>query len=149
MPICNKIEKQEQSSTVEQGFSRLVEIMVEQDRRVWRSGYIFDARRGSRTVAHTMQDWITNFVTTGNPNGPSSAGIGIYGMNREMGSLLSKGLGDMVKDPAKKERCAFWQKALYIGWDRYLARRRIRWSLCTLSLSRIGFWWRLRKTIDL
>lgn len=66
------------------------------------------------TVAQTLQDWILNFAATGNPNGPRTASIPTYGAGRTMGALSNNAVGSPVVDPAGKERCEFWQKALYV-----------------------------------
>ena len=65
------------------------------------------------TVARAFQAWILNFVSTGTPNGKGSVGFPVYGDNQTMGLLSSKDLGILVKDPAGKERCDFWEKALF------------------------------------
>jgi len=65
------------------------------------------------TVAEALQDWMVTFGARGNPNGPGSVPIQTYGKDHLMGGLSNKGVGTPIMDPAKAERCAFWQKALY------------------------------------
>ena len=65
------------------------------------------------TVARASQDWILSFTSTGNPNGKGEVTLPPYGNNRTMGLLSNLGLGITVADPAGKERCDFWEKALY------------------------------------
>lgn len=64
------------------------------------------------TVARTLQDWIVNFVATGNPNGQGTAYISTYGENRTMGLLSNEGLGLEITDPAGRARCEYWEKEL-------------------------------------
>lgn len=54
-----------------------------------------------------------SFAATGNPNGKGEVSLPVYGNNRMMGLLSSEGLGISVVDPAGKERCDFWEKALF------------------------------------
>ena len=72
-----------------------------------------DGFKVNETVATGSQDWILSFAATGNPNGKSKAGFPPYGTNRTMRLLSNLGLGVTVADPAGKERCDFWEKALY------------------------------------
>lgn len=65
------------------------------------------------TVAKMQQDWIVSFVATGNPNAKGNVAIPVYGANQNMGVMSNKGLGLTGPDPALKERCDFWQSALY------------------------------------
>lgn len=65
------------------------------------------------TVAKGQQDWIVTFVASGDPNAEGNAPMPTYGEGQEMGLMANRGLGVSVKDPATKERCAFWNSAVY------------------------------------
>ena len=65
------------------------------------------------TVAKAFQDWLVNFVSTGTSNEKGSVGLSVYGDNQTVGLLSSRALRILVKDPKGKERCGFWEKALY------------------------------------
>ena len=64
------------------------------------------------TVAAVLQEYIVNFVTTGNPNGPGLPTFNTYGNASNVQALSSKGFAG-TPDTAVPERCAWWQLALY------------------------------------
>lgn len=71
------------------------------------------------SIATVMQDYITSFAATGNPNvgslgveeGPGEQFLD-YGETGRAQNLSAVGVG-MVIDPARNERCSWWQQALY------------------------------------
>lgn len=70
-------------------------------------------------IALELQDYITSFAATGNPNvgsfgeteGPSPQFV-MYGAGGRARTLSDDGIG-MTTDPAFNERCLWWQEALY------------------------------------
>ncbi|KAJ9651969.1 hypothetical protein H2198_008795, partial [Neophaeococcomyces mojaviensis] len=80
-------------------------------------------------VANALQTYITNFAMTGNPNSPgllsASGPVPYFPMqgNNASEMLLNYTITSptsvapaigVVKDPTANERCAFWQKGLYL-----------------------------------
>lgn len=65
------------------------------------------------TVAHTLQDWVLAFGATGSPVAEGTVPFEPYGKGREMGLLANRGVGGKVVDPAGRQRCEFWNRALY------------------------------------
>lgn len=65
------------------------------------------------TVAEALQDWVVTFGATGSPNGDRNAKLEVYGEDHILGLLSNKGIGIPVPDPAAKQRCDFWNEALY------------------------------------
>jgi carboxylesterase type B len=63
-------------------------------------------------VAEGMQAYITNFVQTGNPNGPGVPPFPIQGKNASMNGLNVTGFTPQI-DPTVNVRCTWWQKAQY------------------------------------
>ncbi|KAF2135659.1 uncharacterized protein K452DRAFT_281219 [Aplosporella prunicola CBS 121167] len=63
------------------------------------------------TVARTIQDYITAFVITGDPNNEGSPSLAPY----DRKTLLDmSGVGfSTVNDPTNNERCAYWHQATY------------------------------------
>ena len=69
------------------------------------------------TVATMFQDYITNFVISGNPNGNGAMGklphFPMYGNGSVTLDIDLLGDGKTEKDELANGRCAWWQKALY------------------------------------
>lgn len=65
------------------------------------------------TVAETLQNWVVTFGATGTPNGQGNVNSPAYGGNHILALLSNKGIGLPVPDPAAKQRCDFWNRALY------------------------------------
>lgn len=68
------------------------------------------------TVAHTIQDWLLRFVATGSPNAAGSPALPLYQPRRTMAWVWDKGLGTNVTDPARQDRCDFWQRTPYYAY---------------------------------
>jgi len=64
------------------------------------------------TLAVHMQDYFTNFVIAGNPNGPGLLSFPEYGAES---TLLNFNLSSisLTKDILSDTRCLWWQKGLY------------------------------------
>ena len=64
------------------------------------------------TLAVMMQEYFTNFVTYGDPNGPRLPQFPMYGTNA---TVLNLNLTEIfpVPDNAANPRCDWWQKGLY------------------------------------
>ncbi|KAH8814850.1 Alpha/Beta hydrolase protein [Xylogone sp. PMI_703] len=67
------------------------------------------------TVAQAMQEYITSFAKTGNPNGKGKKipMFPMYGNNSEVLDLSLDGF-QVQKDTVANSRCDWWQKALYV-----------------------------------
>lgn len=63
-------------------------------------------------IAQVQQAYITNFVMTGDPNGPGVPSFPMQGMNSSLNAWNVTGVMT-ITDPTANERCEFWQKALY------------------------------------
>jgi len=63
-------------------------------------------------VAIAMQDYITSFAETGNPNEEGVPYFPIYGPNATIQVLNTTSIFQM-KDPAANYRCNYWQRAIY------------------------------------
>lgn len=63
-------------------------------------------------IAVIMQDYITNFVVTGNPNGAGLPVFPMQGMNASMNGLNSTGV-KTERDDTVNQRCAWWQQGLF------------------------------------
>lgn len=63
-------------------------------------------------VAWAMQQYITDFVQTGTPNGNGVPQFNMYGTSANEENLNVTGFMPM-RDPTANARCAWWQKALY------------------------------------
>lgn len=63
-------------------------------------------------VAAAMQDYITQFIMTGNPNTPRQPFFGQYGANATI-QVLNPANISFGFDPAANERNSWWQKVLY------------------------------------
>lgn len=66
----------------------------------------------NNTLAEIMQRYFTNFVMTGNPNGPDVPYFPSYGNDNTCLNLNLTFIGT-VPDNAANERCDWWQKGLY------------------------------------
>jgi carboxylesterase type B len=62
-------------------------------------------------IAEAHQAYITNFVKSGNPNGPGVPIFPRQGKNASMNGLNYTGITTQ-RDPTSNPRCAWWQKAL-------------------------------------
>ncbi|KAF7191691.1 Carboxylesterase patB [Pseudocercospora fuligena] len=74
--------------------------------------YYNGANITSHQTAIALQEYITNFAMTGNPNGPGVASFPVYGRNASMNVLNVTGITQEV-DGTANPRCEWWQKALY------------------------------------
>ncbi|KAH0037396.1 carboxylesterase family protein-like protein, partial [Aureobasidium melanogenum] len=63
-------------------------------------------------VALAMQEYITQFAKTGNPNIRGQPVFPMYGSNQTVLALGPRSIAPM-RDPASAARCAWWQKGLY------------------------------------
>lgn len=63
-------------------------------------------------VAYAMQEYITEFAKTGNPNIRGEPFFPMYGSNATVLALGPRSIGPM-RDPAATARCAWWQKGLF------------------------------------
>ena len=63
-------------------------------------------------IAIAMQEYITHFAETGNPNTAGVPYFNMYGNNATVQLLNVTGIRQTV-DPAANQRCNYWQKALY------------------------------------
>ncbi|KAG9961871.1 carboxylesterase family protein-like protein, partial [Aureobasidium melanogenum] len=63
-------------------------------------------------VALAMQEYITQFAKTGNPNIRGQPFFPMYGSNQTVLALGPRSIAPMT-DPASAARCAWWQKGLY------------------------------------
>jgi carboxylesterase type B len=63
-------------------------------------------------VAIAMQEYITQFAKTGDPNLEGAPFFPIYGGNATVLALGPRTIGPM-RDPAASARCAWWQKGLW------------------------------------
>ncbi|KAL8674755.1 MAG: hypothetical protein Q9168_000839 [Polycauliona sp. 1 TL-2023] len=66
----------------------------------------------SEMTAVALQEYITSFAETGVPSGPSLPPFPIYGSGSRIIDLNATSITE-ITDPLVKERCLFWQKALY------------------------------------
>lgn len=64
-------------------------------------------------VALALQEYITSFAMSGSPNGEGVPFFDMYGANATVQRLALGGIGEVL-DRTANERCAFWQKALYV-----------------------------------
>ena len=67
----------------------------------------------SVAVATTLQEYITHFAETGNPNEAGVPFFNMYGANATVEVLNITGFSQTM-DPAANARCNWWQKALYV-----------------------------------
>lgn len=67
----------------------------------------------STPIAIALQEYITHFAETGNPNEPGVPHFIMYGNNATVQDLNITGITEMM-DPAATYRCNWWQKALYV-----------------------------------
>ncbi len=65
----------------------------------------------SDPTAIALQNYITSFAKSGNPNEPGTPVFNFYGNASEVQNL--NGTFDRIRDPAASERCAWWQLALF------------------------------------
>ncbi|KAI9867824.1 MAG: hypothetical protein M1813_007646 [Trichoglossum hirsutum] len=72
------------------------------------------------TLAFALQKYITDFVKTGDPNGPGLPHFPLYGsestvlnLNITETATLNATTISEARDPVSNERCEWWQKALY------------------------------------
>ncbi|KAF4200232.1 hypothetical protein CNMCM8927_003679 [Aspergillus lentulus] len=66
-------------------------------------------------IAKIMQGYITNFIATGNPNGPRLPIFPKQGPNATMLGIGADGTNIKVqRDDTANERCVWWQKALWL-----------------------------------
>lgn len=63
-------------------------------------------------IAIALQEYITSFAETGNPNEQGVPQFNIYGDSNEVQNLNVTGIEE-IKDPVANERCAWWQQGLY------------------------------------
>ncbi|KAI9794073.1 MAG: hypothetical protein M1816_006698 [Peltula sp. TS41687] len=63
-------------------------------------------------IAIALQEYITSFAATGNPNEDGVPRFDFYGDANEVQNLNVTGIEE-IKDPAANERCAWWQLGLY------------------------------------
>ena len=63
-------------------------------------------------VAIAMQEYITEFAKTGNPNSRGLPFFPMYGSNATVLALGPRSIAPM-RDPAASARCAWWQKGLF------------------------------------
>lgn len=63
-------------------------------------------------VALAMQEYITEFAKTGNPNIRGEPFFPMYGSNATVLALGPRSIGP-IRDPAASARCAWWQKGLF------------------------------------
>ncbi|KAI4269514.1 MAG: hypothetical protein LQ337_007237 [Flavoplaca oasis] len=66
----------------------------------------------SEAIAVALQEYITSFAVTGVPRGPSLPQFPFYGDDSRIINLNATSITE-ITDPISKERCLFWQKALY------------------------------------
>ncbi|KAL8849807.1 MAG: hypothetical protein Q9221_005223 [Calogaya cf. arnoldii] len=66
----------------------------------------------SAATAVALQVYITSFAATGMPSGPSLPQFPLYRNDSRIINLNATSITEMT-DPIAKERCLFWQKALY------------------------------------
>lgn len=67
----------------------------------------------SDPIAIALQEYITHFAATGNPNQPGVPYFPIYSKNATVQELGISGI-EQVMDPTANQRCDWWQKALYV-----------------------------------
>ena len=63
-------------------------------------------------VAVAMQEYITHFAETGNPNEAGVPFFPVYGSNATIQVLNATGIRE-IRDPAANFRCNYWQRAVY------------------------------------
>ncbi|KAF7537159.1 hypothetical protein G7054_g3939 [Neopestalotiopsis clavispora] len=63
------------------------------------------------TVARAIQDYITAFTITGDPNNSESAAVALYNGSTILG-MTGTGFR-VVDDPTNNDRCAYWHDATY------------------------------------
>lgn len=64
-------------------------------------------------IAIALQEYITQWAETGNPNSEGVPHFPIYSDDATVQVLNITGI-DQMMDPTANERCNFWQKALYV-----------------------------------
>ncbi|KAK6443576.1 hypothetical protein LTR95_000403 [Oleoguttula sp. CCFEE 5521] len=67
----------------------------------------------SATVALALQEYITSFAETGNPNDNGVPYFNMYGNNATVQTLAIGDIREAI-DPTANARCDWWQKALYV-----------------------------------
>ena len=63
-------------------------------------------------IAIALQEYITEWAQTGNPNSEGVPNFPIYGEDASLQRLNVTGI-DQIMDPTANARCEWWQKALY------------------------------------
>ncbi|KAI4232677.1 MAG: hypothetical protein LQ349_004866 [Xanthoria aureola] len=71
-----------------------------------------DAAVESDATAMALQGYVTSFAASGVPSGPSLPRFPLYGNDSRILNLNGSSISEMT-DPIAKERCLWWQKALY------------------------------------
>ncbi|KAI4252900.1 MAG: hypothetical protein L6R42_007786, partial [Xanthoria sp. 1 TBL-2021] len=71
-----------------------------------------DAAVVSAATAIALQEYITSFAASGVPGGPSLPQFPLYGNDSRILNLNATSITE-ITDPIAKERCLWWQKALY------------------------------------
>lgn len=66
----------------------------------------------SDATAIALQEYITSFAASGVPGGPSLPQFPLYGNDSRILNLNATSITE-ITDPIAKERCLWWQKALY------------------------------------
>ena len=64
------------------------------------------------SIAIAMQEYITHFAETGNPNEAGVPYFNMYSQNATVQVLNTTGITEAM-DPTANQRCDWWQKALY------------------------------------
>ena len=65
------------------------------------------------SLARIKQRYLTNFVVEGDPNEVDLPVMPVYGTGNVVTDINVTSIG-MIRDPAAKEECYWWQKGLYI-----------------------------------
>lgn len=67
----------------------------------------------STPIAIALQEYITQFAISGQPNEPGVPYFSMYGNNATVQDLNITGI-TQVMDPTANQRCNWWQKVLYV-----------------------------------